>query len=88
MRRYAELLSLVFIASIALAPSPAAAYLGPVVGLPFFATALAMLAVFSVSAVVVVTWPVRALKGWLRRRRDRGKVDERNGKEDHAEDKR
>jgi hypothetical protein len=88
MRRYAEPLLLLFVVSIALTPSPAEAYLGPGGGLSLLTTALAMLAVFSASAIVVLTWPVRALKGWLRRRRDKGKADGRNREEDHAEDKR
>jgi len=90
MRRYAESLLLVLVAGIVLAltPSPAQAYLGPGGGLPLITTALAMLAVFSASAVVVLTWPVRLVKGWLRRRRAKGKADGRNGEEGHAEDKR
>jgi len=90
MRRYAESLLLVLVAGIVLAltPSPAQAYLGPGGGLPLITTALAMLAVFSASAVVVLTWPVRLVKGWLRRRRAKRKADGRNGEEGHAEDKR
>ncbi len=90
MRRYAEPLLLVFVAggSLVLSASPAAAYLGPGGGLSLLTTALAMLAAFSVSTVVVLTWPVRAVKGWLRRRRDKRKTDEHNGKEEHAEGER
>jgi hypothetical protein len=90
MRRYAESLLLVLVASIplALTPSPAGAYLGPGGGLSLLTTALAMLAVFSASAIIVLTWPVRALKSWLQRRRDKAKADGRNGEEGHAEDKR
>ena len=90
MRRYAEPLILLFVAgiSLALTPSPAEAYLGPGGGLSLITTALAMLAVFSASAVVVLTWPVRVVKGWLRRRRDKRKADGRNGEEGHAEDQR
>ena len=90
MRRYAEPLLLVFVAggSLLLSASPAAAYLGPGGGLSLLTTALAMLAAFSVSTVVVLTWPVRAVKGWFRRRRDKRKTDEHNGKEEHAEGER
>ena len=90
MRRHIEPLLLVFVASISLVltASPAAAYLGPGGGLPLLTTALAMLAAFSVSAVVVLTWPVRAVKGWLRRRRDKRKADDHDGKEEHAEGER
>ena len=90
MRRHAELLFLVLAASLplALVSSPAAAYLGPGGGLTLLTTGLAMLAAFSVSTVVVLTWPVRAVKGWLRRRRDKRKADERDGKEERAEGER
>ena len=93
MRRPAELLLLVFVASIplTLASSPAAAYLGPGGGLSLLTTALAMFAAFSVSVMVVLTWPIRAVKGWLKRRResrDKRKADGSSANEDHTEDKR
>ncbi|MBV8912470.1 MAG: hypothetical protein JOZ05_05430, partial [Acetobacteraceae bacterium] len=47
----------------------ALAYIGPGGGLTLLTTALAMLAAFSVSAIVVLTWPIRAFRRWLRRRR-------------------
>ena len=57
---------------LALAPGQGHAYIGPGGGLSLLTTALAMLAAFSVSTVVVLTWPLRALKRWLRRRRGEG----------------
>lgn len=59
-----------------LTPNEAAAYMGPGGGLALLTTALAMLAAFSVSTMVVLTWPIRAVKGWLRRRREKGKPDD------------
>ncbi len=38
-----------------------------------------MLAAFSVSAVVVLTWPIRAMRRWLRRRRGKGAADDGSG---------
>jgi hypothetical protein len=63
---------------LALVPAQAAAYIGPGGGLSLLPTALAMLAAFSVSAVVVITWPVRAFRRWLRRRM---KTENDNGEE-------
>ena len=61
-------------AAVLLTPGLAWAYIGPGGGLTLLTTALAMLAAFSVSAVVVLTWPIRAFKRWLRRRR--GEADD------------
>jgi len=61
---------------LALTPGNAAAYIGPGGGLTLLSTALAMLAAFSVSAMVVLTWPLRAIRRWLRRRRNKGKADD------------
>ncbi|HME21646.1 MAG TPA: hypothetical protein VKI44_09925 [Acetobacteraceae bacterium] len=76
MKRGAELARPAFAAAIllALTPGMAAAYIGPGGGLTLLSTALAMLAAFSVSAVVVVTWPLRAMKRWLQRRRAKQKA--------------
>ena len=65
-----------------LTPNEAAAYMGPGGGLTLLTTALAMLAAFSVSTMVVLTWPIRAVKGWLKRRRQKEKPDEANGGEE------
>ncbi len=54
---------------LALWPGLAWAYIGPGGGLALLSTALAMLAAFSVSTVVVLTWPIRTFRRWLRRRR-------------------
>ena len=88
MRRYAELLLLVFAAGIALAltSSPAAAYLGPGGGLSFLTTILAMFAAFSVSTIVIVRRQVRAAKKWLDERRGKSKPDGNNGQEEHPQD--
>lgn len=56
-------------AALLLTPCSAQAYIGPGGGLSLLTTALAMLAAFSVSTVVVVMWPIRAFQRWLRRRR-------------------
>jgi membrane protein implicated in regulation of membrane protease activity len=69
---------------LALTSGKAAAYIGPGGGLALLSTALAMLAAFSVSAVVVLTWPIRAVKRWLRRRREKGSADAGNGGEDRT----
>ncbi len=85
MKRPIELLGATLVAAILLAsvPSPAAAYIGPGGGLTLLTTALAMLAAFGVSIVVVLTWPYRAAKRWLQRRREkrRGSPDERKAEE-------
>jgi hypothetical protein len=67
----------------ALTPNEAAAYMGPGGGLALLTTALAMFAAFSVSTMVVLTWPIRAVKGWLRRRREKGKPDEAKDPKEH-----
>ncbi len=90
IKRHVELLRSAFVAGIllALTAGPAAAYIGPGGGLSLLTTALAMLAVFSVSAMVVLTWPVRAVKRWLERRRNKGKADGSKGGEEHTAEKR
>ena len=73
MKRRADLARSAFAMGVVLTltPSMAFAYIGPGGGLSLLPMALAMLAAFSVSAFVVVTWPVRVVKRWLRRRRDK-----------------
>ncbi len=86
MKRLAELIFPALVAGgllAALMPSPAAAYMGPGGGLTLLTTALAMLAAFSVSATVVLTWPIRAVKGWLQRRRQK-KTDAAKDDKEHA----
>ncbi len=68
MKRHADLALAVALA-LALIPAQATAYIGPGGGLSLLPMALAMLTAFSVSAVVVITWPVRALRRWLRQRK-------------------
>ncbi len=90
MKRHVDLLLPALAAGgvlLALTPSPAAAYLGPGGGLSLLTTALAMLAAFSVSTMVVLTWPVRAVKGWLQRRRDKGKPEQHDQEKEHTEEK-
>jgi hypothetical protein len=62
--------------------------MGPGGGLSLLTTALAMVLAFSVSAMVVLTWPVRALKRWFQRRRNKGKKDGSNADEERAQEKR
>jgi hypothetical protein len=85
MKRPAELLRVALAAALLLAsvPGPAAAYIGPGGGLTLLTTALAMLAAFGVSTVVVLTWPYRAAKRWLQRRREKrkGGPEERKAEE-------
>ncbi len=85
MKRRARLLATAGVAGMlmALTAGPAAAYIGPGGGLTLLTTALAMLAAFGVSIVVVLTWPYRAAKRWLQRRREkrRGSPDERKAEE-------
>jgi hypothetical protein len=69
MKRHVDL-ALCAALLLALTPHDAAAYIGPGGGLSLLPMALAMLTAFSVSAMVVITWPVRALRRWLRRRRE------------------
>ena len=88
MKRRTELLLLpLAVILLVLTPSPAAAYMGPGGGLSLLTTALGMLAAFSVSTIVVLTWPVRAVKRWLQRRRNKGNADRCNAGES-AEDER
>jgi hypothetical protein len=47
-------------------------------------TALAMFLAFSVSTIVVLTWPVRAVKRWFMRRRNKGKADGSKADEERA----
>ena len=85
MKRPAELLRVALAAALLLASvsGPAAAYIGPGGGLTLLTTALAMLAAFGVSTVVVLTWPYRAAKRWLQRRREKrkGGPEERKAEE-------
>ena len=71
---------------VVLTSGRANAYIGPGGGLALLSTALAMLAAFSVSAMVVVTWPVRAFRRWLRRRRERRNPDGSEGGGDHSKE--
>jgi hypothetical protein len=73
---------------LALTSGKAAAYIGPGGGLALLSTALAMLAAFSVSAVVVLTWPIRAVRRWLRRRRGKGAADDGSGDAEHSAEQR
>jgi len=89
MKRRTELLLLpLAVILLVLTPSPAVAYMGPGGGLSLLTTALGMLAAFSVSTIVVLTWPVRAVKRWLQRRRNKGNVDRSNAGEEPTEDER
>ena len=89
MKRRTELLLLpLAVILLVLTLSPAVAYMGPGGGLSLLTTALAMLAAFSVSTIVVLTWPVRAVKRWLQRRRNEGNADRCNAGEKPAEDER
>ncbi len=73
---------------LALTSGRAAAYIGPGGGLTLLTTALAMLAAFSVSAMVVLTWPIRAVRRWLRRRREKGNTDDGDGGQGRPADER
>lgn len=90
MKRRADLARLVFAAGVllGLTHGTAAAYIGPGGGLALLTTALAMLAAFSVSAVVVLTWPIRVVKRWLRRRRNKGNDDDGDGGEEPSSEQR
>ena len=90
MKRRVELLLPALAAGIllALTPSPAVAYMGPGGGLSLLTTALAMFVAFSVSTIVVLTWPVRAVKRWLQRRNNEGRMNGSNANEERTEDKR
>jgi len=90
MQRRAELPLLALAAGIllVLTPGPAAAYMGPGGGLSLLTTALAMFAAFSVSTIVLLTWPVRAVKRWVLRRRNKGKADGSNAGNERVQDKR
>ncbi len=72
MKRHADVYrsALGAVILLALTAGKAAAYIGPGGGLSLLPTALAMLAAFSVSAMVIVTWPLRAIRRWLRNRRE------------------
>jgi hypothetical protein len=60
---------------------PAAAYIGPGGGLSLLTYALAMIAAFGVSTVVVLTWPYRAAKRFLRRLRGKHPEEPHKAKE-------
>ncbi len=62
---------------LALMSSPAEAYMGPGGGFTLLTMGLAMLAVFSASVLYFLSWPVRATKRWLQRRRDSRAATER-----------
>lgn len=89
MKRRADLARSAFVVGVllTLTPGSASAYVGPGGGLSLLPMALAMLAAFSVSAFVVVTWPVRVVKRWLRRRRERhvAEGDRGNGQSDNEQ---
>ncbi len=86
MKRHGDLPVLIVGAQLLLVlnTDPAAAYIGPGGGLSLLPTALAMLAAFSVSAMVVITWPVRAFRRWLRRRHEKTAAE--RGQEDAADE--
>jgi hypothetical protein len=90
MKRHAEWERVTLVAGLllALTPGRAAAYVGPGGGLALLSTALAMLAAFSVSAVVVLTWPIRAMRRWLRRRRGKDAADDGGGAAEHSAEQR
>jgi hypothetical protein len=90
MKRHAEWVRVALAAGLlmALTPGKAAAYIGPGGGLALLSTAVAMLAAFSVSAVVVLTWPIRAVRRWLRRRRGKGAADDGSEAADHSAERR
>jgi hypothetical protein len=78
MMRRADLRALALgMAILVLLSGRARAYIGPGGGLSLLPMALAMVAAFSVSAVVVITWPYRAMKRWLRRRREKQTEEKR-----------
>ena len=77
MKRRVELPRLAVAVGIllALTSGKAAAYIGPGGGLSLLSMALGMLAAFSVSAMVVLTWPIRTVRRWLRQRREKRQTD-------------
>lgn len=48
-----------------LLPTPAFAYIGPGAGLSLIGMAVGVLAAFGVSFMLVITWPIRALRRLL-----------------------
>jgi hypothetical protein len=90
MWRRPSLLFLLFGASLPLVlmSSPAEAYMGPGGGFTLLTMGLGMLAVFSASVLYFLSWPVRATKRWLQRRRDSKTAAERKLDEPHPEEKR
>jgi len=78
---------------LVLMSSPAEAYMGPGGGFTLLTMGLGMLAVFSASVIYFLSWPVRATKRWLKRRREakaegEAKPDEQHPDEQHPEEKR
>jgi hypothetical protein len=71
MRRADGLLRTVLAAAALLlgAHEPASAYIGPGGGLALLTQALALLAVFGASVIMVLSWPYRAAKRLIRRMR-------------------
>jgi hypothetical protein len=90
MWRRTRLLFLLFGAGLPLVlmSSPAEAYMGPGGGFTLLTMGLGMLAVFSASLLYFLSWPVRATKRWLQRRRDSKAEAERKPDEPHPEEKR
>jgi hypothetical protein len=90
MWRHTRLVFLLFGTGLplVLVSSPAEAYMGPGGGFTLLTMGLAMLAVFSASVLYFLSWPVRATKRWLQRRRASRAAAERKPDEPHAEEKR
>jgi len=90
MWRRTRLLFLLFGASLPLmlVASPAEAYMGPGGGFTILTMGLAFLGVFAASALYFLTWPVRAAKRWLKRRRESKAPAERKPDEPHSEEMR
>jgi hypothetical protein len=77
MMRTARLLRVTLAGAVLLvaAHEPAAAYIGPGGGMALLAQAAALLTVFGVSVVMVLTWPYRAAKRFIRRLRGKDKEE-------------
>jgi len=90
MWRSSRLLFLLLSASLPLVlmSSPAQAYMGPGGGFTLLTMGLGMLAVFSASVLYFLSWPVRATKRWLKRRRESKAAGEHKPDEQHPEEKR
>ena len=58
-----------FVASfVALAAAPAEAYIGPGAGFAFVGTLLVLLTTFALAFSIILTWPLRLIYRWLRKR--------------------